>query len=220
MVSSITSTTDTSTAAAAMKKSLGMNKDDFLKLFIAQLQYQDPLKPQDPSAMLDQLSQLSLVEQSYNNNTALNNLIATQNDATTMNSVSYIGKTIKANGNAAVFDGTNQSQLQFSIPVTTAESTLKISDASGSTVRTVSLGALASGDASYTWDGRDNSGTLLPAGAYSFSVAGSTSGGTAVTATTYTAGRVDGVSITNGKAVLTVGGAEVSLADLISIKGV
>ncbi len=55
--------------------------------------------------MLDQLSQMSLVEQSYNNNTALNNLLTAQNNSTTMNSVSFIGKNVKANGNTASFDG-------------------------------------------------------------------------------------------------------------------
>ncbi len=48
MITNVTSTTDTAAADAAMKKSLGMNKDDFMKLFIAQLQYQDPLETSGP----------------------------------------------------------------------------------------------------------------------------------------------------------------------------
>jgi flagellar basal-body rod modification protein FlgD len=202
-----------------MKKSTGMNKDDFMKLFIAQLQYQDPLKPQDPSAMLDQLSQLSLVEQSFNSNTALNNLLTAQNNSTTVNSVSFIGKNVKANGNAVVFDGTNQTQMQISLPVSAASATVTIKDASGNAVRTATLNSLASGDAVIAWDGRDNSGALLPAGAYSFSVKASTASGTAITPTTYTTGRVDGVNISNGTPMLTIGAANVSLADVISVMG-
>src|SRR6185369_3074291 len=113
MVSTVTATTGTAAADAAMKKSLGMNKDDFMKLFIAQLQYQDPLKPQDPSAMLDQLSQLSLVQQSYNSNTALNNLLTAQNSSNSLTAVSFIGKDVKANGNNATFDGSAPSVLEF-----------------------------------------------------------------------------------------------------------
>ena len=90
MVNSVTSTTDTSAAAAAMKKSIGMNKDDFLKLFIEQLKYQDPLKPTDAEQMLSQLSQLTQVEQSYNTNTNLANLLTAQNNSNTMASVSFI----------------------------------------------------------------------------------------------------------------------------------
>ena len=98
MVSSVTAVTDTTAAAAAMKSSMGLNKDDFMKLFVAQLQNQDPLSPQDPSSMLNQLSQMSLVEQSYNTNTALNSLLTAQNNSMGMNSISLIGKNITANG--------------------------------------------------------------------------------------------------------------------------
>ena len=220
MVTGVSSTTDTSAASAAMKKSLGMNKDDFMKLFIAQLQYQDPLKPQDPSAMLDQLSQLSLVEQSYNNNTALKNLLTAQNNSTTMNSVSFIGKNVKANGNAASFDGSSPASLQFNLSVPTSSAAITISDASGRVVRTATIGSSNAGDANFSWDGRDNSGSLLPAGAYSFAVSATTATGASLPATTYTTGRIDGVNLAGGTPQLTIGAASVALSDVISVKGV
>lgn len=220
MITNVTSTTDSSAAAAAMKKSTGMNKDDFMKLFIAQLQYQDPLKPQDPSAMLDQLSQLSLVEQSYNSTTALNNLLTAQNNSTTMNSVSFIGKNVKANGNVAAFDGASPASLQYSLSAPASSATVTISDASGRTVRTATLGALTTGDAAFAWDGRDNSGALLPAGAYSFAVQAASASGSTFAGTTYTTGRIDGVNLSNGVPMLTIGVVKVSLTDVISVTGV
>lgn len=220
MVTSVTSATDTSAAAAAMKKSMGMNKDDFLKLFIEQLKNQDPLKPADAEQMLSQLSQLTQVEQAYNTNTNLTNLLAAQNNANNMTSVSFIGKTVKANGNSVSFDGTSPSSLQFNLSVPTTAATVAITDAAGRIVRTVTVGARAAGDGSFTWDGRDSSGALLPAGAYNFSVTGTTAAGASIAATTYTAGRIDGVALVNGKTSLTIGAASVSLADVISVKGV
>lgn len=220
MVTSITSATDTSAAAAAMKKSVGMNKDDFMKLFIAQLQYQDPLKPQDPSAMLDQLSQLSLVEQSYNSNTALKDLLTAQNNSLSMTSVSFIGKNVKAFGNSVTFDGSASTAAQFNLPASASSATVTISDGSGRTVRTAALGALSAGDGSFAWDGRDASGALLPAGTYTFSVAATSASGTAVAATTYTTGRIDGVDLASGTPYLSVGGTSVALSDVISVKGV
>lgn len=190
-----------------------------MKLFIAQLQYQDPLKPQDPSAMLNQLSQLSLVEQSYNNNTALNNLLTSQNNSTTMNSVSFIGKNVKANGNTVAFDGTTSTSLQFNLSVPADSANVTITDASGRTVRTAAIGALTAGDTTLAWDGRDNNGTLLPAGAYHFAVQAMTASGTSVAATTYTTGRIDGVNLSNGTPTLTIGAATVSLTDVIGIMG-
>jgi flagellar basal-body rod modification protein FlgD len=219
MVSSVTSTTDTTAADAAMKKSLGMNKDDFMKLFIAQLQYQDPLKPQDSTAMLNQLSQLTLVEQSYNNNTALNNLLTAQNNSLSMSSVSFIGKNVKANGNSASFDGSSSVPLQYNLSVPTSAATISITDSSGKTVRTATVGAQSAGNTSFTWDGCDNNGATLPAGAYTFAVAATSASGSSVTATTYTTGRIDGVNLTGSNPYLTIGSTSVSLADVISVTG-
>lgn len=191
-----------------------------MKLFIAQLQYQDPLAPQDASAMLDQLSQLSLVEQSYNNTTALNNLLTAQNNALSMSSVSIIGKSIKANGNAASYDGSTPLTLQYSLPSQTSAATITISNSSGATVRTASLGAQSAGDNGFTWDGRDNSGATLPAGAYTFTISATSASGTSVKATTYTTGRIDGVNLTGSNPYLTIGSISVSLADVLSVTGV
>jgi len=220
MVSTITSTTDTTAASAAMKKSLGMNKDDFMKLFITQLQNQDPMKPQDASAMLDQLSQLTLVEQSYNNNTAMKDLLAAQNNSMSMTSVSFIGKTVKAFGNSVTFDGSASTAVQFNMPSSASSATVTISDASGRTVRTASLGSLSAGNNSFSWDGRDSSGALLPAGAYSYSVAATSASGSAVTATTFTTGRIDGVNLSTGTPYLMIGSNAVALSDVISVSGV
>lgn len=170
--------------------------------------------------MLDQLSQLSLVEQSYNSNTALNNLLTAQNNSTTLNSVSFIGKNVKANGNVTAFDGTSPASLQFNLSVPVSTAAVTISDASGRTVRTASLGALTAGDNAFAWDGRDNSGAVLPAGAYQFAIQAASASGTTVPATTYTTGRIDGVNVSGGTPILTIGAASVSIADVISVMGV
>ncbi|KAB0671647.1 flagellar hook assembly protein FlgD [Oryzomonas sagensis] len=220
MVSSVTSTTTTSSAAVQMQKDLGFTGQDFLKLFIAQLQNQDPLSPQDSSAFLGQLAQMSQVEQAYNTNTNLTSLLTAQNNATSMNSVSFIGKTVKANGNSVAFDGTSAATLQYNLAGASASSTVTITDASGKTVRTATVAAQSAGDNTFTWDGRDNSGTLLPAGAYTFAVSSTSAGGSAVTATPYTSGTVNGVAFVNGVPALTIGSVSVALSDVLSVKGV
>lgn len=218
-ISGTTATTDTTAAAAAMKKSIGLNKDDFLKLFISELKYQDPLKPQDPSAMLNQLSQLSLVEQSYNSNTALQNLLNAQNNSATMSSVSFIGKNVKANGNSVNFDGITPAAMQFNLPSSVDSATVTITNAAGTTVAVAPLGALAAGDGAAVWDGRDGNGALLPAGSYTFSVKGK-NGAVDVAGKTYTTGRIDGVNIENGVPSLALGSISIPLSDVISVKGV
>lgn len=219
MVSTVTATTDTTAAAAAMKKSVGMDKDDFMKLFVAELQYQDPLEPLDSSAMLDQLSQLTLVEQSYNSNTALNNLLTAQNNSISLTAVSFIGKDVRAYGNSASFDGNTSTNLQFNLPLAASSTQVSIVNSSGQTVRTAALGSSGAGENSFSWDGRDNSGALLPAGAYTFSVSATAADGSTLAATTYTTGRIDGVDLSGSTPVLAVGTVSVALGDVISMGG-
>lgn len=219
MITSITSATDSTATSAAIKSSLGMDSSDFLQLFIAQMQYQDPLEPTDATAMMNQLSQLSLVEQSYNQTTALSNLLAAQNNSLSMGSVSFIGKTVKANGDDIALDGTSSPSLQYNLSSASAATTLTISDSSGKAVRTVSLGAQSAGDNGYSWDGCDASGNRLAAGAYTFAVSATTGSGASVTATTYTTGVIDGVNLTSTTPYLSIGAVSVPLTNVLNVSG-
>ena len=71
-----------------------LDKDAFLKLFTIQLRNQDPLKPMDSTAFTAQMAQFSSLEQLYNVNTNLNNLISSQNTLLQGMSVNLIGKTV------------------------------------------------------------------------------------------------------------------------------
>jgi flagellar basal-body rod modification protein FlgD len=51
-----------SLAANGASSVYGLTTDDFMKLFLAQLQNQDPTKPMDDSQMLSQLSQMSMLQ--------------------------------------------------------------------------------------------------------------------------------------------------------------
>jgi flagellar basal-body rod modification protein FlgD len=97
--SSTTSSTITQTGAAgsiqattnATNPSSMLSKDDFLKLFVSQLQHQDPMSPMDDNQMVAQMSQLSTVEQ-------LTNLASTNGQMAqslaSSNAVGLIGRTV------------------------------------------------------------------------------------------------------------------------------
>lgn len=53
-----------------------LGKDDFLKLLLVELQYQDPTSPMDTEKILTQTSQLATLESATKTNTALENLSA------------------------------------------------------------------------------------------------------------------------------------------------
>lgn len=213
-----TTTTGATYAADAMKKSIGMNKDDFLKLFITQLQHQDPLAPQDATAMLGQLAQLTQVEQAYNTSAALEKLLMAQDNSLAMTSVALIGREVKAFGNQVAFDGNSPATIPFDLPAATTAATLKIVNATGQTIRIVDLGDRTAGNGSYQWDGTDGQGNRVSAGAYRYSVSGTDGLGAQVQATTYTSGKADGIRFDNGTAYVTIGAVSVPFADVISVK--
>jgi flagellar basal-body rod modification protein FlgD len=222
MSTAITGTSATTTAAindaaTAMKNEIGMNTNDFLKLFIAQLQNQDPLSPQDPAEFLGQLAQLTQVEQSYNTTTALNKLLAAQNNNLASSAVSLIGGTITATGNQANFDGTNAATMKYSMPASTTSTTLTVTNSSGNVIRTVNLGDQPAGAGAYQWDGCDGQGNLLSSGAYTFSLSGTDVNGGRQVATTYTTGLADSVTFDNGIAYISIGAVTVPYANVTKV---
>src|SRR3954464_11142835 len=68
-----------------------LDKDGFLKMFIAQLQHQDPTKPMDSNESMQQMSSFSMVEQITNMASTNSKIAASLN---TSSAVSLIGKTV------------------------------------------------------------------------------------------------------------------------------
>jgi flagellar basal-body rod modification protein FlgD len=61
-----TTATTTSTAGTAVKDRTAIDKDTFLKLLVAQMKYQDPSNPTDPSQFMSQTAQFTTVEKLTN----------------------------------------------------------------------------------------------------------------------------------------------------------
>ena len=76
---------------AASGKNAEMGKDQFLKLFVAQLQHQDPMNPMQDSDFMGQMASFSTLEQITNLANA-NEAIAT--NLSLSQSVGLIGRTV------------------------------------------------------------------------------------------------------------------------------
>jgi flagellar basal-body rod modification protein FlgD len=72
-----------------------LDKDGFLKMFIAQLQHQDPTKPMDSNESMQQMSSFSMVEQ-ITNMASTNTQIA--QSLNTSSAVGLIGRTVTYTG--------------------------------------------------------------------------------------------------------------------------
>jgi len=92
---------------SAAGKTLG--KDEFLKLFVNQLKYQDPLKPMDSSEFTAQLAQFSSLEQLTNVSTSMAQVASLQQQANNASAAGLIGRNIKA------VDGTSGKAMSISV---------------------------------------------------------------------------------------------------------
>jgi len=220
MITTATSaTTGSSTAEAAMKKSTGMNKDDFLKLFITQLQNQDPLNPQEGTQFIAQLAQLTQVEQAYNTNSNLQSMLNQASNATTLAAVSLIGKEVEAEGSQLDLQSGTPASINFSLAQAADQLTVSVLDADGSVVKTLTTGAKVAGQGSVSWDGKDNAGTQLPSGAYSFSLSARDASGNSVAGTPIIRGKVNGIDMSGASPVLAIGNIRLELSEVTSVSG-
>jgi flagellar basal-body rod modification protein FlgD len=72
-----------------------LGKDDFLRLFVYQLQNQDPLNPMESAEFTAELARFSSLEQLYNLNDNMEGMLAYQNSLNNGMSSNIIGKNIK-----------------------------------------------------------------------------------------------------------------------------
>jgi flagellar basal-body rod modification protein FlgD len=199
---------------AAPRREVG--KDDFLKLLVTQLANQNPLEPMDGTGFVTQLAQFSSLEQLSGVNERLESLSTAQMGMISGQAVGLVGHTVRYEGNSVQLEegGTAALELELAAP---ADADVVIRDESGAIVRTMHRDGLQPGRRSVAWDGRDDRGEQLPAGRYTFEVKAADEAGNPVSVSTFSRGRVDGVSYQTGVPRLMLGNTTIELAEVIEV---
>jgi flagellar basal-body rod modification protein FlgD len=182
-----------------------LGKDQFIKLFIAQIQYQDPLNPLDSAEFTAQLAQFSSVEQLYGMNSKLGNIEETMtNQSEQHDNLGYIGKTVKADDNTMNVDNGTVQSGSYTLDGS-GYVTIDVYDSDGVIVRTFYKGWEDKGEHDVSWDGRDDTGALAGDGSYTFEVTARDEDGFYVPSNTYISGEVTGITYQNGQPYLMIG---------------
>ena len=182
-----------------------LGKDQFIKLFIAQIQYQDPLNPLDSAEFTAQLAQFSSVEQLYGMNSKLGNIEEKMtNQSEQHDNLGYIGKTVKADDNTMRVDNGTVQSGSYTLDGS-GYVTIDVYDSDGVIVRTFYKGWEDKGEHDVNWDGRDDSGALAGNGSYTFEVSARDEDGFYVPSNTYISGEVTGITYQNGQPYLMIG---------------
>jgi flagellar basal-body rod modification protein FlgD len=212
------SLTSSASTTAADKKSLSSNYEMFMTLLVTQMQNQDPLSPTDASKFTDQLVQYSSVEQQIKMNQHLANLEALSTTQNASNLVSYIGKTVEAEGKTSTYDGKNAATWNFTSDAKATAATIKVSNANGDLVYTGTQ-TLSNGANTFSWNGTTTAGGTAPAGDYTIAVSGTDSSGNSVNISTGLSGVVSSVDFSGTTPMLTIGGQTISAYKVTTVSG-
>ena len=195
-----------------------LDKDVFLNLLIIQMQHQDPLEPMKNSDFLAQMAQFSGLEQLKNVNKNLEFLQMYQASLNNTQAMSFIGKEIRALGNLIqVTDGTS-SDIHYRLDDDAAVVKISIYDSDNNLVRIIQEGPQDSGEQVVQWDGKDIKGNRLTDGEYTFSVSAVDFKDNTVSATTYIAGQVTGLTFEDNITYLLLGTRKIALGKVIEVK--
>ena len=197
-----TTSADKTTTASTATTGIADNFQTFLTLLTTQLQNQNPLDPLDTNQFTQQLVQFAGVEQQLKSNDQLKSLLALEQSAQATQALIYVGQNVAVDGSTAQLDGSATWNLKAP---KAASTTITITSSTGQTAYTGPY-TLASGNASFVWDGRGNDGATWPAGAYKMTVTGKDSSGQDVAISTEVQGIVDSVDLTSSPALLSIGG--------------
>jgi flagellar basal-body rod modification protein FlgD len=207
----ISKTATTGTTKASGMKSVG--KDEFMKLLLAQLKNQDPLKPMDGTDFAVQLAQFSSLEQLSNLNAELKAQSLNQMTLGYAQSVNMIGKEVVAGSGNMVTAGGQPVEINFRLAKDAQSVIISVFDKTGQLVNSWEETSKKAGMNKATWD---CSG--VEAGDYTFQVSAKDALGSIVTADTMTAGVVTAVHFRSNQILATVNGAEVPLNSIVEIR--
>jgi flagellar basal-body rod modification protein FlgD len=201
-VTSSTSSTAAQTAAAASSQA-AIAQDRFLTLLVTQMKNQDPLNPMDNAQVTSQMAQLSTVSGIDKLNATVQALSASMASSQSLQASSMIGHAALVPGKQIdLLKGVSNGAVELSQPADKIAVT--ISDAKGNVVRTLQLGAQDAGVVGFSWDGKDDTGTAVADGSYSFKAAAELAGKSS-SPTTLSYGLVNSVSLTSSGAMLNMG---------------
>ena len=196
--------TGASSSGSSSASATTLGGTDFLTLMLAQLKNQDPTSPVDSNQFLSQLASLSEVQGITSLNTSFGTLSSSITGNQALQASSLLGhqalvpsSTATLASNGATITGA------VSVPQTSSDVVLNISNAGGQLVQQIDLGAQAAGMANFSWNGINGDGSTAAAGTYTLSaqVNGAASG-TAIG--TYVNVTVESVTMGSGSTGMTL----------------
>jgi len=201
----ITNNTTASGADKVYNPNSKLDKDAFMKLFLKQLEMQDPTQPMDTGKMLDQTAQLSTMEMNENMKTTLDNLANTLKSSDKLNTIAAIGK-MGDTGNRYinVKDGDTSKSFELYFGNDIQSGNIIIKNKNGDVIRKVPLNSHNKGVLSFEWDLKNDNGARVANNTYEITAEYTSPDGTSHK-TSLGAYPIESIKFDNGKAYAKLG---------------
>jgi len=195
---SIANQQQSSSGSSSTKDAATADKNMFMKLLLAQIKNQDPLKPTDQTQFVAQLAQFSTLEGIQNLNSSVQDISTMYRSSQALQATALVGRQVLVPGQTGYLESGGAISGTIDSGQASGDVTLTVKDASGAVVATRDLGNVGDAETPFSWDGKDNNGNSLPAGNYSIDIEGTANGqNSALTTNIYS--RVNSVSIVDSK---------------------
>jgi flagellar basal-body rod modification protein FlgD len=207
--------TTTQVTTAATNSAIDQSKlsnDDFLKLLLAEMKYQDPTEPMDNSKMMEQTVQMSTIDANQANVEALTSMSNSFNQASMINSISFIDKYVNIGSEGVVLED-SRATFDLYIPEDVDSGTITIKDSFDNEIRTLDITGATSGIQDFYWDGKDSDGNLADDGNYQITIEAYNSNADTISIEQGVY-RVDAIDYSNGEAVLKSGAKSIAINDI------
>jgi flagellar basal-body rod modification protein FlgD len=190
-----------------------LGQEDFLTLMITQFRNQDPFEPMDNGDFLGQLAQFGTVNGIERLNSAFSGLSSSIQSEQVLQAANLVGRSVLAQAESGYLPDAGTLSGSVVLPSSAGSVQVEISDASGQLVRRLDIGSHEAGLAEFTWDGRNESQELLPAGHYTIA-ARATRGTSVESLETYVQANIESVNLGQygqGMTLNLAGGDELSV---------
>jgi flagellar basal-body rod modification protein FlgD len=151
---------------AAKKTSEEMGKQDFLTLFTAQLQNQNPLEPVKNEAFVAQLAQFSQLEALTNMQTSLDSFVTSMSGERMLGSAALIGKKVAVTDTPTQLQSGSVMEGTLDLPLGASGIQVNVHDSQGRLVQELIAGPQMPGNMPFVWDGKDAAENPVPTGLY------------------------------------------------------
>lgn len=205
-------------AANTRKTANDLGIEDFLALMTAQLKNQDPMKPMDGTEFVGQLAQFGSVSGIQEMQSSIETLAASLRSTQVLNGTTMVGHDVLAVADEFTFSQGVPVSGEIEVPAGANGLQIRITDSSGQVVRTMTA-TPTTGTNSFTWDGKNDDGTLAASGRYEIEAVANVDS-TSESLNVLLSGRVSSVTIDGSGTELTLNTSSLGALSMSDVRRV